>query len=63
MAGGVTTRRQRLLVCPACKADINASFEIELGELKLTGAELGTVDVKLSGLRVEHDCIRPTPRG
>jgi hypothetical protein len=53
--------QHRLLTCPACGQDVFAtlSLDAELGDVDLAAKTVSS-DLKITGLRVTHDC---TPRG
>lgn len=62
---GATSTTQQLLLCPACKNPIHAHFSLSVDMDDVISVGLtGSVDatVRITGMRVEHDCTRKAKR-
>lgn len=63
---GTTSTTQQLILCSACKNPIHAHFSLAVDMDNVISVGLtGTVDaaVRITGMRVEHDCTPKVKRG
>jgi hypothetical protein len=61
MGRSTISQQDTVFVCPSCHADVEGTFVLSVGELKLESG-IGTAKVELAGVRVNHDCIPKVTR-